>query len=221
MALPQVFAVRTTFRNRTGFYLLNSMRRNPGGDIAEYTLQPCSHNNNFYTITNNNDTGQKVTVRTVKNYGTVVKDSHWRNDKGTLTHNGIVIPIIRFTPFNNLPSVNSVSFIPIIERNAVNENNAANPTIPLPVPEVAEPVQNKYQIKEIPQHAIRLILLGALIQEMDCPITTVNIDETNGAITSCFHIFERNAIATWLALPNSRDKCPVCSTPCNMFTLDT
>ena len=53
-----------------------------------------------------------------------------------------------------------------------------------------------------------------------CAITGEEIDVANGAVTSCFHLFEKNAIATWLAMPNSRDKCPVCNENCNSYTLD-
>jgi hypothetical protein len=57
------------------------------------------------------------------------------------------------------------------------------------------------------------------MQEETCSITGEEIDVTNGAMTSCFHIFEKNAIATWLAMPNSQDKCPVCNCKCNSFTV--
>jgi hypothetical protein len=82
------------------------------------------------------------------------------------------------------------------------------------------PVQKKYPITTIPQHIVMALLRDAAMQEEVCPITSEEIDVTNGAVTSCFHLFEKNAIMQWLLMPNSRDKCPVCNATCNSFTLD-
>ena len=77
-----------------------------------------------------------------------------------------------------------------------------------------------YSISTIPQHAVRAFLTHAALIEEQCSITGESIDIANGAITTCFHTFQKDAIARWLSMPNSQDKCPVCNTKCNMFTLD-
>jgi len=95
------------------------------------------------------------------------------------------------------------------------------PVVPVapvaPVVPVA-PVIN-YTIQKIPQHIVMALLRDAAMQEEICPITSEELDVTNGAITSCFHLFEKNAIMKWLLTPNSHNKCPVCNTPCNSYTL--
>jgi hypothetical protein len=107
----------------------------------------------------------------------------------------------------SLPTVQARSFIPI--------NTPATPVVPiLPIE------KTKFPITTIPQHVVMALLRDAAMQEEVCPITSEEIDVTNGAVTSCFHLFEKNAIMQWLLMPNSRDKCPICNTQCNSFTLD-
>jgi SUMO ligase MMS21 Smc5/6 complex component len=67
---------------------------------------------------------------------------------------------------------------------------------------------------------VRAILRDAAMQEEVCPIIGNEIDITNGAVTSCFHIFEKNAITKWLSTPSSQEKCPICSAKCIAFTLN-
>jgi hypothetical protein len=71
----------------------------------------------------------------------------------------------------------------------------------------------------IPSHAILALLRDAAIQGFTCPITTDEIDIANGAVTSCFHLFEKNAIATWLESEKSKKQCPICKKECKSFTL--
>jgi hypothetical protein len=110
------------------------------------------------------------------------------------------------------------SFIPIIEAALP----VAAPVAPAPLPTVPVPQEQsiRYKITTIPQHTVRALLRDAAMEEEVCPITSEEIDVTNGAVTSCFHLFEKNAIEKWLLLPNSRDKCPTCNTPCNYYILN-
>jgi hypothetical protein len=108
----------------------------------------------------------------------------------------------------SLPTIQPRSFIPI--------NTPAPPVAPIP-----PTVKTKYPITTIPQHIIAALLRDAAMHEETCPITTVDIDITNGAITSCFHLFEKTSIKHWLGLTTSQDKCPVCNTPCNLYSLDS
>jgi hypothetical protein len=94
----------------------------------------------------------------------------------------------------------------------------AVPAVPALLPPPEGPP--KYPIDTIPQHIIRALLRDAVMQEEICPITNMELDVSNGAVTSCFHLFNRDAICKWLSMPGSRDKCPVCNCPCNSYTLD-
>jgi len=117
----------------------------------------------------------------------------------------------------SLPVMKAFSFIPITQ-----------PVQPVPMQPVPQlhlpilpiPVEKKFPITTIPRHIVMALLRDAAMQEEICPITSEEIDVTNGAVTSCFHLFEKNAIMQWLLMPNSRDKCPVCNAQCNSFTLD-
>jgi hypothetical protein len=124
---------------------------------------------------------------------------------------GTFIPIV-----NNPAPVTDPN--PLAAQQALQQLIAENP-LPQTLPQTVLQTPKLYTIATIPQHAVRAFLRDAAMQEEVCSITGEEIDVTNGAITSCFHTFEKNAIATWLAMPNSRDKCPVCNSKCNSFTV--
>jgi len=119
----------------------------------------------------------------------------------------------------SLPVIKPYSFIPI--RQPVVQPAQPVPQLHLPQHLAAINLAPKtFPITTIPQHIVMALLRDAAMQEEVCPITTVELDVTNGAVTSCFHLFEKNAIMQWLLMPNSQDKCPVCNAQCNSFTLD-
>jgi Zinc-finger of the MIZ type in Nse subunit len=91
----------------------------------------------------------------------------------------------------------------------------------VPLREEVNNLRVKIEVKpiEIPTHAVLALLRDAAIQGLTCPITTDEIDVSNGAVTSCFHLFEKNSIATWLANEKSKKQCPVCKKECRSFTL--
>ena len=208
--LPLQFCVKTRLGGRDGYFLL---RWSHGGLDADnkiiHVLKTSSHQDRFYNIGSRTMPTTPHPIISRKNNGQITRPLRWTYTSKYLRYEELRIPILMIMPFNTLPSMRLNSFIPIREAQA---------PVPQPVPQV--PVPRNYIMKSIPQHIVRALLRDAAMQEESCPITSEEIDITNGAITSCFHLFEKNAIAKWLSLPNSHDKCPVCNCPCNSYTLD-
>jgi hypothetical protein len=80
---------------------------------------------------------------------------------------------------------------------------AAPPTVPPAVPSVA--------IEPIPKRIAWLIAEDAAKQEEKCPITMEPISPITASVTSCFHTFDSEAIATWLV---NHTTCPQCRKKC-------
>lgn len=220
--LPNTFCVKTIMNGREGYYL---MRWSHGGLDADnkiiHILKPANHHDNFYNISSTAATIRWNVIVTKKNSGTVTRSIHWMYTNQRLTSNEQRIPVIHITPMStSLPVIKPYSFIPIRQ-----------PVQPVqPVPQLHLPAHitamniprntiKNFPITTIPQHIVMALLRDAAMQEEVCPITSEELDVTNGAVTSCFHLFEKNAIMKWLLMPNSRDKCPVCNAACNSFTL--
>jgi hypothetical protein len=215
--LPHVFCVNTRLNNREGYFLLrwSTGETDTNGRVV-HVIKPANHHQRFYSIDAlvANVALHDITSR--KGQGNVTRQMRWRfTDKQLRDPDGMRIPVIRVTSQVVLPAIKLTSFIPIIT------NVPAVPAAPaVPVPEA--PVQpKKYTIPSIPQHIIRALLTNAVMNSETCPITSGDIDVSNGAITSCFHFFEKTAITRWLSMPNSKDECPLCKTPCNSYTLDS
>jgi len=214
--LPILFAILAKRGQTRGYYLV---RWSHGGlDAANkiiHVLKPANHHNRFYNI----HAFQRPGIRwnnivTKKNQGTMIRASKWKFVNERLHSNGDRIPVIRISPSSTtLPLMPSYAFVPITTNNTVQA-----PPVPV-VPPANITVTRKYPISTIPQHIVLSLLRDAVMQEEVCPITSENIDVANGAVTSCFHLFEKNAILQWLLMPSSQDKCPVCNCPCNSFTL--
>jgi hypothetical protein len=77
----------------------------------------------------------------------------------------------------------------------------------------------KISMCEIPFHVINALLRDAMNRGEICPITNEDLTPENGAVTTCFHLFEKNAIATWLLTPNSNQLCPVCKKQCKCYSV--
>jgi len=220
--LPITFCIKTTLNTREGYYL---MRWSHGGLDANnkiiHVLKPANHHNNFYNISSTTRTVRWNEIVTKKTSGTVTRSINWMYTNQRLTCDENRIPVIRITPMStSLPVMKAFSFIPITQ-----------PVQPVqPVPNLQLPAHiaamniprntiKNFPITTIPQHIVMALLRDAAMQEEVCPITSEEIDVTNGAVTSCFHLFEKNAIMQWLLMPNSRDKCPICNAACNSYTL--
>jgi hypothetical protein len=210
--LPEQFCVK---KGRNGYFLL----RWSNGGLNEdnkiiHILKPSNHQNRYYNIRSTTTPIPRVVYPIVsrKHNGQITRLMRWQPTQEYLLYNNTEIPVIIVTPLNSLPSMTRVSYIPLIPTTV--------PAVPVQVPvQVAAPVQ-RYIITSIPQHIVRALLRDAAMNEEVCPITSEEIDISNGAVTSCFHIFEKNAIMKWLSIPNSYDKCPVCNHPCDSYSLD-
>jgi len=219
--LPISFAVKRTYLGRNGFNLLrwsigeNHMYMDQVHRV--HILRSIPHQSRFYNIETVLPVRQGTNHIFVKKlHGTINHRIRWEFTNETLEYDGMHFPVLKFTPRNNLPTLCAEHFIPTDnneqEATIINEDP---PLLVLPyIP------KQTYVISKIPQHTIRALLRDAAMEEETCPITSLDIDVTNGAITSCFHLFEKDALTKWLSNPNSNDRCPVCNTACNMYTLD-
>jgi hypothetical protein len=213
--LPHLFCVKTNLNDREGYYLLRWSLGPTNNDNPVHILRPRNHDNRFYNIEPIPLAQQNFTLNTIhtrKNGGNVVRPIRWAFTHQRLKFEDTRIPVLRILPMNSLPAIKANSFIPIIT-----PVTPVITTVPV-IPVTTQP--KKYTIDSIPQHIVRAILRDAVMQEEVCPITSMEIDIENGAVTSCFHLFEKDAIAKWLSMPGSRDKCPVCNNPCNSYTLN-
>jgi hypothetical protein len=206
--LPVKFAVETRFNNRVGFCLVRT-DQDRGTDTYDILLRENS-DNRFYNIETYVPLNTPAYIQNIKKRQE--HRVHWSYTMKQLKYNQTVIPILKFTPKVHLPAIATWNFVPIVERG----QTPAQPPAPAPIPPI---VEAKLPIKEIPNHAIRLLLLGAVIEGEECPISGTAIDATNGSVTSCFHLFERDSIARWLALPHTNKKCPVCMQACDLYIL--
>ena len=237
--IPEIFAVRIGWRGRGGLGLFRAINHNNDTDTNNNPVVIISrlpHEDLFYNIivTNQNNAWQRRSG--VKQGGNIRTNFDWKYNGETL-ENAVEnkrYPVLRVTPTAILPSLKTENFIPIVDRaprqaqEVVDIIHAPLP-LPLPIPDpIPQPLihipiiipHNKYPIQDIPQNAIRRLLLSAVIMGDICPISNDEIDINNGAITTCFHIFDRTSIERWLTMPNSRDRCPVCNAQCNVYTLN-
>ena len=218
---PHMFCVKTHMGGREGYFLMRWSVGNIVNDEMIHILKPTPHRERFYTIeffplAQQNNNWFRISTR--KNAGNIVRPISWKFTSEKLKDGDITIPVLKISPMNALPSMKASSFIPIITNTPAVTAVTAAPAAPV-VPAIPEDPP-KYPIETIPQHIIRAVLRDAVMHEEICPITNMELDISNGAITSCFHLFNRDAICKWLSMPGSRDKCPVCNSPCNSYTLD-
>ena len=209
--MPLHFAVKIDWRGRQGFSLIEARKEN---DI--YILRNIYHGNVFYNIDDYErpaDPRTDFTCKTKKISGTVEHKITWRHSPQRLRHQNTLYPILVFTPRSHLPSAKTRTFIPITIRDVPQTHT--QPQAPLNPQELEADV--KFPIKTIPQHAVRLLLLGSLIDGEECSITGNPISAENGAVTTCFHIFEKEAITRWLEQASSNKKCPVCMQECDVY----
>ena len=225
--LPEAFVIHTHSANRAGYALYRWTDAGVDNENRQiHAIRVMQHRELFYDVVT--DTSLPLGYRTVqckKAQGNVVRGLHWAYTRKVLNYEGPQgnrrYPEIHITnQSSTLPGFKPYSFIPITTAPVI----PAIPNAPAlpggPAAPAAPRLIQRNTIYTIPQHAVRAFLRDAAMQEEICPITNEEIDVTNGAMTSCFHLFEKNAIATWLAMPNSEAKCPVCKNKCTSFTLE-
>lgn len=226
-----MFCVKTSSENRNGYFLL----RWSVGEGGVHIIKGTNHHDRFYNIERVNADATLHTITSRKNNGRVTRPLRWKFTGERLREDDLQIPVLQIIPMNTLPSMKERMFIPIVQgQGPVPAVPAGQDPVPVTGPPAGQaPVQHEpvvqlhapainalIRIFTIPQHIIRAVLRDAVMQGETCPITSEEIDVSNGAITSCFHLFEKNAIAKWLLMPNSMNKCPLCNTRCRSFTLD-
>jgi hypothetical protein len=210
--IPTTFCIRSTRSMNgqvvNGFYLLNSL---PIEGTNSFRVMRLPNHSRFYPLLQVNlNTAAAINhrlhaVKLRKPRGQTDNNCRWKYTSECLRYQNEFYPVLTVTPAAFLDSdiiKHELSWIPLREEvNRVRVNVAIKSVV------------------EIPCHAILALLRDAVIQGSVCPITTDEVDITNGAVTSCFHIFEKNAIATWLASDKSKKQCPVCKKECKSFTL--
>lgn len=92
--------------------------------------------------------------------------------------------------------------------------------VPAPVPSPAPlPQQTQARttlLKPIPRRIAWLIAEDASKNNESCPITSNEISPVTAAVTSCFHVFENDAIQEWFNRNPVKTKCPMCREVCLM-----
>ena len=221
--IPEAFAARAVLNGRQGYAFFTAVGVPAMGDQpAAVRLIKQNHNNRFYNIQSRAANGMGwQNIHLMKQQGTVRKFAQWIHTTEQLYYQGATWPVIRIMPFMHVTAINRNCFVPRVDNEpAAPAQNPIVPNQPVPnPPNPPNPMNKKHPITGIPPHAIRALLEHALFQEAKCPILDVDIDVENGAVTSCFHIFEKTAIGQWLRAPNSQQKCPVCNTPCDAYML--
>jgi hypothetical protein len=97
---------------------------------------------------------------------------------------------------------------PLIERAGVELAVTLWDVAPLPP---AVPAVIVATVEPIPKRIAWLIAEDAAKQEEKCPITMEPISPITASVTSCFHTFDSEAIATWLV---NHTTCPQCRKKC-------
>ena len=231
MVLPQTFAVRKVLGGQDGYAII---KWTDGGMDAQnrtiHVLKGENHNNHFYNVIRNEFPTDSRSIETKKSSGRNIRRVLWSHTQKSLQYmNGTTrrTYIIVNIPSSCIPAIKRWSFLPIVEDpipplaplQAIPLQTPIQQHMQDAVPEPRPTMNRTYVISEIPQHAVRALLRDAVLNEEVCPITGEDIDVTNGAVTTCFHLFEKDAINKWLSMQNSRNKCPTCNANCNSYTL--
>jgi hypothetical protein len=216
--MPTQFVVKRNVDGRDGYIFFTSVLAQVANDVQPWRkMKAGKHLNRYYHISSDQDQTGWMRCNIVKNGGTVQREIQWRRSIERLTFGGHTWPVLSVDGFQHFPAWHRIqSFVPRV----TNGPTQPAPQGPAqPPPQVDQNGNKIYPIKTIPQHALRSLLTQALYEEHSCPIMDVPIDISNGAVTSCFHIFDKTALDRWLKQPGSGQKCPVCNQPCNSYTL--
>lgn len=229
LRLPPAFCVESyNIAGRAGYSILGTVEEE-AQPLNICIIKTKKHNDMYFQIIN--DTAHILHNRTTwrqtltrKGQGRLNRLAKWRHTGTSLKHDDIEYPVIRIKSQNTIiPALGNDSFIPIINNNQATRvvappAPAAPRNMNPPTRSIPPPLQPLIDV--IPQHAIKLILLGALIEGEICPITTNDITLVNGAVTTCFHLFDKDAINQWLNTPASRGECPVCKDSCVSYSMN-
>lgn len=73
--------------------------------------------------------------------------------------------------------------------------------------------QQRPAVVTIPPRIAKLIAEDASMREEMCPITMETINPQTAKVTSCYHVFDGQAIDEWLS---TKSTCPVCKQDCTV-----
>ena len=80
--------------------------------------------------------------------------------------------------------------------------------------EVIPNITKTVEVKSLPEYVRNLLIENAITKGETCPITMETIEKETATVTSCFHVFEKSSIETWLSNKSNDNKCPVCKQIC-------
>ena len=213
--IPLEFCIKDTLWNLTnphiidnGYYLIQSEAiegqtsfrlRFKDVNNTQFIVQPININTQRYVgaLTNRHH------IKLVKPTGHQEYMCRWKYTDERLKFNDQYYPVLDISPHSFLRTGG------IKNRRGWIQMRQPSRSIPL----------IKISISEIPVHVINALLRDAMNRGEICPITNEDLTPENGAVTTCFHLFEKNAIATWLVTPNSNQLCPVCKKQCKSYTV--
>jgi hypothetical protein len=84
--------------------------------------------------------------------------------------------------------------------------------------QVAKPKPQQTPLTPIPKRIAMLIAEDACKKDESCPISMEVLTVDTMAVTTCFHVFNQDAIAGWFAQSDSKT-CPVCRASCEVTQL--
>jgi hypothetical protein len=70
--------------------------------------------------------------------------------------------------------------------------------------------------EKLPKRIAWLIAEDASKSGETCPISTNDISPITASVTTCYHVFETEAITEWIARHPINTPCPVCRKPCEV-----
>jgi hypothetical protein len=71
-------------------------------------------------------------------------------------------------------------------------------------------------VKPIPTYISEIIIENAINKKQTCPITLDEITKDSACVTSCFHVFDKEALTIWLKDKKNNSCCPLCKQKCVM-----
>jgi len=75
------------------------------------------------------------------------------------------------------------------------------------------PTQPTQQQQPVPKFVADALIADAVRKGATCPITLDPLETATAAATTCYHVFQANAIASWLAMTPT---CPTCKASCRI-----
>jgi hypothetical protein len=154
-------------------------------------------------------------------------DGSFLQSVNTLNQAVTVFPIQQFASYNRIPSsLKKTAYIanqdPATYLQAQDLYAVAPPPAPPapnpPAPLPPSPQPTTVVVEALPRRIAWLIAAEAEKQEESCAITMDTISPLTAAVTTCFHCFDAEALASWnVTRGGGATECPLCKKKC-LFT---